>query len=178
MENKVSVWKANLNTGVILGLIGIVYTLIMWFLDLTLAQWQGIVFLLILVVAIFLGIKAYRDNYLQGFITYGQSMGAGVVIMLYYSLITAVFAYILYGIIDPGLIDKLMAQTEQTLLDRGLSEGMIEQQMGFQSKIMVDWVLSLISIFNSMLMGTIISLIVSIFTRKEGNPLIDDSIEE
>ena len=178
MENKVSVWKANLNSGIILGLIGVVYTLIMWFLDLTLAQWQGIIFLVILVVAIFLGIKSYRDNYRQGFITYGQSLGAGVVIMLYYSIITAIFAYILYGIIDPGLVDKMLAQSEQTLLDRGLSEGMIEQSMSMTKKFMVDWVISITSIFNSMLMGTIIALIVSIFTRKEGNPLIDDSIEE
>ena len=178
MENKVSVWKANFNTGIILGLIGVVYSLIMWFLDLTLAQWQGIIFLVILFIALFMGIKSYRDNYLQGFITYGQSLGAGVVIMLYYSIIAAVFAYILYGLIDPGLIDKTLAMNEQKMLDRGMAEGMVEQSLEMSSKFVVPWVIGISSIFGSMLTGTVIALIVSIFTRKEGNPLIDDSIEE
>ena len=47
MEEKVSVWKANLNNGVILGLIGIVYTLVVYFLDLTFKPWPGIIFIII-----------------------------------------------------------------------------------------------------------------------------------
>ena len=41
MEEKVSVWKANLNSGLIMGLVGIVYTLVIYFLDLTLNKVQG-----------------------------------------------------------------------------------------------------------------------------------------
>ena len=35
MEQNVNVWKANLTNGLILGLIGIVYSLVMYFLDLS-----------------------------------------------------------------------------------------------------------------------------------------------
>ncbi len=178
MDNKVSVWKANLNSGLIIGLLGVVYTLIMYFLDLTLKQWQGFIWLAILVFALYLAIRSYRDKSLKGFITYGQSLGAGVVIMLYYAIIAAVFGYILYAIIDPGLIDKMKAMAETKMIERGIPEAAIEQGMKVQAKIMVPWVLALSGIFTTMFWGTVFSLIVSIFTRKEGNPLIDEAIEE
>lgn len=177
MENKVSVWKANLNSGVIIGLLAIVWTLFLWFIDQSMNNILGLVWFAILIIALFFSIKSYRDKYRKGFITYGQSVGAGVVIMLYYSIISALFTFIMYTYIDAGMVDKLLAVTEEKLLERGLAEGMIEQSMEIQKKIMVPWVLSLGGILNGMIVGTIISLIISIFTRKEGNPLIDDSIE-
>lgn len=178
MENKVSVWKATLNTGVILGLLGIVWTLFLWFIDQSMNQLLGLVFFAVLIVGLILGIKNYREKYRNGFITYGQSLGAGVIMMLYYSIITAIFTYIMYSFIDSGMPEKLLAVTEQKLVDRGLAEGMIEQSMKMQSKIMVPWVLSLSGLLGGLLNGTIICLIISIFTRKEGNPLIDEAIEE
>jgi hypothetical protein len=178
MENKVSVWKANLNSGIIMGLAGIVYSLILYFLDQTLNRNLGYIWFVAIIVLLFFFIKAYRDNYLKGFITYGQSVGAGVVIMLYYAIISAIFGFILYKFIDPGLIDKLIAMTEETMLERGLPEAAIEQGMKVQKKLMTPGIMNAIGIFNNVLIGTILSLIISIFTRKEGNPLIDDAIEE
>jgi len=180
MENKakVSVWKANLNAGIILGLLGIIWTLLMWFLDMTTNNKIGLIFFVILIVGLFFGIKTYRDKYLNGFITYGQSLGAGVIIMLYYSVISAVFTYILYKFIDPGLIDKMLALTEEQLVERGLGEGMINQSMEMQKKFMTPLVMSVSGVISGLFMGTIFSLIISLFTKREGNPLIDDSNEK
>lgn len=178
MENKVSVWKANINNGIILGFAGIIFTLILYFLDQSLNKNMGYIWFVVIIVVLFFMIKSYRDNFLKGFITYGQSLGAGVVIMLYYSIVSAIFAYILYTYIDPGLIEKMLAMTEETMLDKGIPESAIEQGMKIQEKVMVPWVLSLGGILNGLLFGTIISLILSIFIKREGNPLIDDSIEE
>jgi hypothetical protein len=178
MENKVSVWKANLNNGIILGLAGVVFSLVMWFMDQTLNKNLGYLWLVVLMVALFFLIKSYRDNHLKGFITYGQSLGAGVIIMLYYAIISAVFAFILYKVIDPGLIDKMLAMAEQTMVDKGLPEAAMEQGLKMQQKLMTPAFIAGTSIISTMFMGTIISLLVSIFTRREGNPLIDDTIEE
>ncbi len=178
MENKVSVWKANLNAGIILALLGMVWTLILWFLDQTSNNKLGMVFFAILIIGLFLGIKSYRDKYRNGFITYGQSLGAGVIIMLYYSIFTAIFTYILYKFIDPNLLDKMLALTEEKLLEKGLTEGMIEQSMQIQKKIMTPLIISLSGILSNVFFGAILSLIISLFTKREGNPLIDDSIAE
>ena len=64
------------------------------------------------------------------------------------------------------------------MIERGIPESAMEQGMKIQEKIMTPGIMNLLGIFNNMLFGTVLALIISIFTKKEGNPLIDDSIEE
>jgi len=75
--------------------------------------------------------------------------------------------------IDTGLADKQLAFTEEQMVTRGLPQASIDAGMAIQSKIMVPAIIAPLSIFGNMIWGVIISLIVSIFVRKEGNPLID-----
>jgi len=175
MEQKVSVWKANLNNGIILGLVGIILTLLIYFLDLTFKTYTQFLFLAIQIVALFLLIKTYRDNYLNGYITFGQSFGAGLIICLYYAVIMAIFTYILYAYIDPGLVDKQLAFVEEKMINKGIPEKAMEAGMGIQRKILKPEIIAPLSIFGNMLWGAALSLIVSIFVRKEGNPLTDNT---
>jgi uncharacterized YccA/Bax inhibitor family protein len=62
---------------------------------------------------------------------------------------------------------------EEMMVKRGAPQAAIDTGMAFQKKIMVPEITAPLSIFGSMIGGTIMSLIVSIFTKKEGNPLID-----
>jgi len=178
MDTNVNVWKANLVNGLILGLIGIVYSLVMYFLDLTFEQWQGWIWAALQIVILFFLVKTYRDNYRHGVITFGQALGAGVVICLYNAVISAIFIYLLYTVIDTNLMDKQLAYTEGLLLERGLPEEAVEMSMKIQKKIMVPEVMAPISILGSMFYGLIMSLIVAAFVRKEGNPLVDASVTD
>lgn len=175
MEQKVNVWKVNMTNGLILGLIGIVYSMVMYFLDLTFNQVQGYIFLVVQIVVIFFLIKSYRDNYLHGNITYGQSVGAGVVIILYSAVIMALFTYILYTIIDPELTAKKLAFLEEMMLKKGTPQEAVDAFMKIQEKVQKPIIAAPLTIFSSLFGGTILSLIISIFVRKEGNPLIDSS---
>lgn len=173
MEQNVNVWKTNLTNGLILGLTGVVYSLIMYFLDLTFNQVQGYVYMIIQIVLLFFLLKSYRDNFMHGQITYGQSVGAGVVISLYSAVIGAVFLYLLYTVIDSGLTEKQLAFVEGKMLQKGAPQAAVDAAMGLQRKIMKPQIMAPFSILGSMVWGTILSLIVSIFIKKEGNPLID-----
>jgi hypothetical protein len=173
MEEKVSVWKANLTNGLIMGILGIVFTLILYFLDLIFNRSLGYIFLAAQIFILYYMIKSYRNNYLHGYMTYGQSVGVGVIIFLYYAVISAIFTYILYKFIDTGLTTKLLSATEDIMVKRGMSQQMIDAGMAFNKKIYIPEIMAPSSIIFSMIAGTIISLIVSIFTRKEGNPLVD-----
>jgi len=173
MEEKVNVWKVNLTNGLILALVGIVYSLVMYFLDLTFNRVQGLVFVLIELALLIYLLKSYRDNFLHGQITYGQSVGAGVVILLYYSIIMALFTYILYTVIDSGLVDKQLAFTEDLMVKKGAPQAAIDAGMAIQKKIIRPGIIAPLSIFGNMIWGVIISLIVGIFIRKEGNPMED-----
>jgi hypothetical protein len=178
MENNVNAWKANLTYGVILGLVGIVYTMIMYFLDLSVNKIQGWVFMLLQIVILFLLLKSYRDNYRHGMITYGQALGAGMIIILYYAIITAIFTYLLYAVIDTNLLDKQLALTEEELLKREVPQEAIDMSMNIQKKIMIPAIIAPISIIGNMFYGLIMSLIVAAFVRKEGNPLVETTEEE
>jgi hypothetical protein len=177
MEEKVSPWKSNLTNGLILGMVAVVYSLLMYFLDLSLNKAQGYIFMLIEVVILYFLLKTYRDNFLHGQITYGQSVGAGVIIFFYAAIITAIFTYILFAFIDTGLIAKQMAITEQEMRAKGnLTEAQLETAMSFSGKFMKPGIMAFSGIFFSMIFGTIVSLIVSIFVKREGNPLIDTPV--
>lgn len=173
MEQKVNAWKTNLNNGLILGLAGIVYSLIIYFLDLYLNKSQGYVFIVVQIALLYFLLRSYRDNFMHGQITYGQSVGAGVIICLYYAIIMAIFSYILNAIIDPGLVAKQLAAAEEGMMKKGLPQATIDTGMAFTAKIMKPAIMSISSLFFSLFWGTILSLIVSIFIKKEGNPLID-----
>ena len=173
MEENVNAWKSNLTNGLILGLTGVVYTLLMYFLNLSFNKVQGPVFLIIQIVLLFFLLKSYRDNFMHGQITYGQSVGASVIICLYYAIIMAVFTYILYAVIDPGLTAKQLAFAEESMVKKGIPQSAMDAGMSIQRKIMKPAILAPLSIFGNMLWGVIISLLVSIFVKKEGNPMID-----
>jgi hypothetical protein len=173
MEQTVNPWKANLTNGLIMGLIGVVYSLVVYFLDLSFNKWQGWLFLLIQIVILYFLVKSYRDNYRYGMISFGQALGAGVIIFLYYAIIMAVFVYILYAVIDTDLIDKQLAFTEEQMLKRGMPEASVEAGMKLNQKIMKPAIMAPFSILSSMFQGVIMSLIVAAFVRKEGNPLVE-----
>lgn len=174
MEQTVNPWKANLTNGLIFALVGIVYSLLMYFLDLSLNKAQGWVLMLIQIGLLYFLLKSYRDNLMHGQITYGQSVGAGVIIYLYYAIIMTAFSYILFTVIDPGLVTKQLAAAEEAMRAKGnLTEAQIETGMKFTAKIMKPGVMVISGIFFNMLFGTVISLIVSVFVKREGNPLID-----
>ena len=177
MEEKVSVWKANLTNGLILGLISIVYTLVLYFFDLTFNKSLGYVFMIVQLFILYYMLKSYRDTHLHGYMTYGQSLGAGIVIILYSTILTTIFSYILYKFIDTGLSAKLLTFTEEGMVKKGMTQTQIDAGMAFSKKLLTPEFMMISGFFGSMIFGTIMSLLVSIFTRKEGNPLVEPPVK-
>ncbi|HOE24541.1 MAG TPA: DUF4199 domain-containing protein [Bacteroidales bacterium] len=178
MEKKRSVWKETLNYGIIYGLIMVVFSVLTYMFDLTLKTWIIWPSLLLSIIVLFFLLRSYRDHYNSGYISYGKSLGAGVVITVYAAIITAIYIYVLYAFIDPGLIDKSLALAEAKLAERGIPEAAIEQGLAVQAKMMTPWFTSLMSMVTNIFYGFILSLIVSLFIMKKGNPLLDELDEE
>lgn len=173
MEKTANVWKDNLVNGLILGLIGVVYTLVIWILDLSFNKNIGYLFLLVEIVILFFLIKSYRDNHMHGSISYGQALGAGVIIFLYATIITSIFSFLLNTVIDPGLMQKGLAAQEQLLLDRGMTQEQVDAGLKVAAKMMKPVITIPIGLVVNMFFGLILSLIAAAFVRKEGNPLVE-----
>jgi hypothetical protein len=115
---------------------------------------------------------------MHGQITYGQSVGAGVIMSLYSALIGAIFMYILYTVIDPGLTEKQLAFFEETMLKKGAPQEAVDAGMAIQRKIMKPEIMAPFSILGGLFWGTILSLIISIFIKRESNPLLDNTVNQ
>ena len=62
---------------------------------------------------------------------------------------------------------------------QGLTEDQIEQAMLLTSKMMTPGWISIMSIFNGVIYGTIISLVSSIFVKKKANEdAFDEAMED
>ncbi len=178
-QNKVSVWKATLNPGIFLGLVLVLYSLLLYFTDQMTNKNLGYISLVIMIVGLFFGIKSFRDNARGGFLTYGQAVGAGAVISLYAAILSAIFAYVLYAYIDPDLVQKVLEVSRDKLMEKGLSDEQIEMSMKISSKFVKPWIMSVSAIFNGVVFGTLISLILGIFLKREGNePFAGVTVEE
>ncbi len=178
MEQKRSVWKETLNYGIILGLITVGLSLLTYMFDLTFKTWVLWPSLLISILVLFFLLRSYRDHYNNGNISFGKAVGAGVVINLYAAIIAAIYIYVLYAFIDPGLVDKSIAVQEERFIARGMPEAAIDKALEMQAKLMKPWFTALMSIINGVFYGLILSLLVSLFIMKKGNPLLDEVAEE
>jgi len=165
-EKKSSLWKIALNWGVIMGIVLIIYNLIMYFLDLSLEQWVGWVSYIFMIGVIVLATINYRDKELGGVITYGQALGFGVMVVLFASVIQAIYTYLFMTFIDPEFVNKILAMTEEKMIEQGIPEDQIEMGLAMQKKFMSPIIMSLITIPASVFFGLIFSLITSAFLKK------------
>jgi hypothetical protein len=172
MENKIepSLVKSSMNYGALLGLALVIYSLILWMLDLSTSRSLGYVSYLIIIAGLFLGMKMFRDQESGGFITYGRALGLGVMISLFAAIISGFFGYIFFKFLDPGMIEKIALMAEEQLYERGMPEEQIEMALNAQKMFMKPGFLAITSFIGYVFMGFIFSLIIAIFVKKDAPP--------
>jgi hypothetical protein len=174
MTTQQSVWKATLNSGIILGLLFTIYNLLFYYLDLYFKPFRALIWIPVLLIILFLFMKQFRDNHRNGMVTYGQALGAGAVISIYYAIIAGLVVFVLYNFIDDGMVAKTLAVQEAGMVERGMPDASIDAAMKMYDKIMTATLIPVFQVVNSILGGTIASLILALFIKKEGNPLLDE----
>jgi len=161
MMNKAMFW------GLIIALASMMVTTIYYATDNMFSNSEGWISFMIFVVGIILTTLAYKKSIDEDTpFPYSKALGLGVATMFFTSIILAVFTFVLYKIIDPGLIDQMLTKMEEQSLSKGLNEEMIAQQTDLIRKFMTPATMSISRIFSGVFMGLIISLITSIFLKK------------
>ncbi|MBK6962748.1 MAG: DUF4199 domain-containing protein [Bacteroidales bacterium] len=164
-----TLFQNSLYYGLLTGVAYIVVTLLYYALEVDRTGWLNYLTFIILIIGIFIGTKAYRDKHSGGFLSYGQSVGSGVMISLAVGVLMSVFTYLFYEFFDPSELAKIVDVAEQNMADQGLSDEEIEQAMAISSKFMTPLVMSVTVIFGMAFWGTIFSLIISLFIKKEND---------
>jgi len=168
---KTSLFKASLNYGLMLGGALVVYSLLLYVLGAIGNQAYSYVSFVFYIALMVWGIKEYRDKVQAGFITYGNSFVLGFYIALIGALISAIFTFILFKLIDPSLLQTMLDKVRMQMEEKNnMTEEQIEMAMKMTTSMMSPMWMLIWGFAGGAFFGAIISLIVSIFMKKEGTP--------
>jgi hypothetical protein len=158
-------WQSAMTYGLYFAIISIALTVLLYATDNMMSkaiQWLSIAVIIAAVVIIQL---AWRKS-LGGYMSYGQGLGIAVLSLVFASVIIAIFTFILYKFIDPGLIEQIKLATEEQLYQRGMPDEQINAAMAISSKFQTPAIMAVMAIINMAVMGLIFGAIAAIFTKK------------
>jgi len=176
-NKKPNMIKPAMNFGFIIGVILISYSVLTWALNMMFVTYMSIVNYVLIMVCLYLFAKKYRDEFNNGYISYGKAFGFIALSLLFVSFLVAFYNFVLFNYLDPSLKDIILENMRIKMIENNpeLSEEVVDKAIDFQKNIMMNPFISSISyFFGNYLIGIIISLITSIFVMKK-NKLIDDS---
>lgn len=153
--------------GLLTGIGLIIFNLLLYILNLQSSPYIGYFNYLIMIAAVWFAITSHRDKFQNGAISYGKSLSVGVLTMIYASFILAIYMYIYYKFIDVEAIDRYLLEAEDALYKMGYSEDLIEQSIKTQKLFAGAGFFAFSSFLTYAIQGTVISLIVAIFTKRD-----------
>jgi hypothetical protein len=160
--------KNAMNFGAMLGLASMLISFILQLLKIREGALAQILMVLIIGIFIVLGSNFYKKSN-NGFMSYGQALGQGVLISLFGSILLAFFIYFYFQMASPESLQEIKDMAEIQLEEQGLDEKEFEMALKIQQMIMTPGMMALFTILGNMLIGTVISLITSAFLKKEDN---------
>ena len=166
MEQKpASLWKSSLTSGLYLGIVLILFSVILYVAGLSFETWAQYLTYPILIAGAVYAQLSYRKS-LGGEMTYGQALGVGLMSIIFASVLSSIYAYVLYTVIDPSLLDQIRLMTEQRIVEQGVPEEQLDTAMNIAMKFQTPGAMAVMGVLGGALIGLIISLITAIFTKK------------
>lgn len=168
MENQSnSVTKEAMNYGLYMGLALVLNSVVFYVMGKPFSEVSGYLNYAIIIGILSWAMWSFRENLGEEGLSYSRALGFGTLLSLFASLIVAFYTFVLYKIIDPGLLDKFMAFLEENLLKAGKPDNQIEMVINMYKKVLTPLIFSIGQIFNLTFMGFIFSLIMSIFFKRQ-----------
>lgn len=176
MENKPSTAIVCLGYGVIIALAIIVFSLILFLLNIARDSALEYLTYLILLGGIFLAQTNFRNKYMGGYIEYGKAFTVGLLTSVFLSIVMGIYTFIFFKYIDPGAMEEAMTMAEQKMMDRGMSDMQIEQGMAMARKFQGVGIYTFLAVAGNIFIGSIFSLITAIFVKKENTDFGQPSV--
>ncbi len=172
MEKK-SAFGPSLISGIYLGVALILFSLIMFLLDIDRESPIMYISYIVLAVGLFWSVISFRNKHLGGFIEYKTAFGAGFYTGLFASILAAIFTYIYVTAIDPGLIDEILIQAEEQMLEQNpnMTDEQIEQGLAMTETFTSPVMISVWAFLGNLVISTILSLIIAIFAKRENKEI-------
>jgi hypothetical protein len=171
-----SIWPHAFRNGIIWGLLGIAIQLGMLFTGVleqtmdgsantSVTVFSSLVGVAIAVWCIYSAIKSFRDE--RGSLTFGNAVGVGAMTGLVYGLVSAVWTFIFFSFIFPDFYDTIQQTVLAQYEEAGMDEDQIEQAMTWVNMFSNPVISAISAIPGGAIYGTILSLIIGIFTKTD-----------
>jgi len=127
------------------------------------AGWLGLV---LMIVILYLGIKAVREESPGKYISYGKALGAGVLISLFSSLMSAVYNFIHLKFVNTQFVDYQMELIKLKWEKAGMSAAQMEQAEGFTRAMMGPVGAAIFTVVMGVVIGLVLSLILAAILKR------------
>ncbi len=169
-SNKPSILRPAMTYGLIIALVIIILAVAVWISGIEGAAWIQWITWAVYFAVLYFCLKNWRDQYNGGYIKYGKALSAGILFMFFASIIYGFYNVIYLTWIDPHAVDRMLDLMEDQYYKRGLNEEQVSAAMSFAGKLHGPGMQFFSVIIGTTFLGVILSLIVSIFIKKEGDP--------
>lgn len=166
MEQQTTTARTALKWGVISGVGSMIFTTIIYVTGQVTnpsLAWMGTI---IPILAMVMGMKEFRSQN-GGFMSYGQGLGIGALLSGIGGFLAGVYNYIYNEFVDPTLRQQILDKTREDLENRGMDDTQIDAAIEMSSKFSTPGITFALGIFMAILLGFIVSLIVSAIMKKD-----------
>ena len=105
--------------------------------------------------------------------TDGKAFGVGFWVVLFSTILGTIFGYFYVTQINPGLAEEILMNTEIETLEKypDMSDADLDRTLSFTEMFITPIMMTIMGFVVSMFFGTILSLIIAIFVKREDNSL-------
>ncbi len=167
-DKKSPVVKSAMNGGIVTGGILILSSIFSYFFALG-ALFQVLFLILIISICIYSITKKYRDKELNGVISYEKSIGFGILVSFFASIIIAFIVYLELSFASPSAINNLLNSLRMQYEKMNMPKSQIDATMQLLTKAMSPLFMTIMIILSFTFFGFISSLFTSMMVQKEGN---------
>ena len=155
--------------GLITGAAIVVFSLIMFLMDLYLnkaVNWIGYIFL---IAGMIFGTLEFRKKYANGFLTYGKAFSSCFWIGLFAGILASLYLFVFIQFIHPGFINELLDQARANMLasQPNMTDEQVEQALSISAKFMSPVMMVVWGLAAYAAISAIFGLILAIFLKKE-----------
>lgn len=167
-STKMTFGKFTLTYGAVLGVIMVIISLVFYIINIDPSSFIQYLNIAVIIAFLTYSILQYRNTVKGGYISYGQSLGCGVMVGIYATAISSLYTFVFFQFIDPGMITEMLAKSEERMLEQNpnLSQEQIDMGMKYAAMFMKPWLMAIMGFLTMSFMSLILSLIISIFTQK------------
>ena len=163
-EAPVTTKQVAMKWGLYLGMAMILYGMILQLTGQIGNQALGYINYLFVAILMFFAHKEFKESG-NGFMSYKQGLGLGMIMVLIGSVISSLWSYIYLKFIDDSMLDIIKEKQLEEFEKQNMSDAQIDQAMAMMERFSNPEMIVVFAIVFGVFFGFIVSLIISAITK-------------